>query len=472
MRFPKRVVVLLFLFLPILQQLQAQKKITAVPVVGKSCPDYRFKNVVNYKSKTVSISDFKGKFLILDLWHKYCGACISHFPKLGSLQEKYKDKLNILLVGMDEGDREAVDIFKKVASKYQLAIPSAFDSSMFNLIDAFPGTAPDLVWIDQAGIVQAVTGGLSEDDLLSFFESKKFPHVDRSHAAAASIYPYDSHRPFFENNNGAEEGSYLFKSVFGEWDETKHLRNFPKDIETDLRVFKNQLSGCGTLKSMYMFAYRGIANYPATLDFQTTRTDSLAVYGLYYPLPILEMKDSSKFAYDFNKGKGLYMYSLKVPDEKATGKRMLSIFQRDLENYFGYAATVETRRMPCVKLTISDEAKKELLSKGGHEQWKGGDLFTGVHVRNYSWNYFFRTAFPQYLENIALNNEKQLILLDETGLGDTLIDFDMEKSITVRELEEHLISMGFSFVKTIRQMKVLVIRDPNTKSKVSGNGQK
>jgi thiol-disulfide isomerase/thioredoxin len=36
---------------------------------------------------------FNGKLMILDFWATWCGACISKFPKLDSLQKKYADKL-------------------------------------------------------------------------------------------------------------------------------------------------------------------------------------------------------------------------------------------------------------------------------------------------------------------------------------------------------------------------------------------
>ncbi len=38
------------------------------PKIGYSVPDYQFKNVHDYTERTISISQFHGKWLILDFW--------------------------------------------------------------------------------------------------------------------------------------------------------------------------------------------------------------------------------------------------------------------------------------------------------------------------------------------------------------------------------------------------------------------
>ncbi|TCC98520.1 TlpA disulfide reductase family protein [Pedobacter hiemivivus] len=47
--------------------------------------------------KTVSLSDFKGKYVILDFWGSWCGPCRQNNPHMKDLYEKYKDKgVNII----------------------------------------------------------------------------------------------------------------------------------------------------------------------------------------------------------------------------------------------------------------------------------------------------------------------------------------------------------------------------------------
>jgi thiol-disulfide isomerase/thioredoxin len=57
----------------------------------------------------VRVSDFEGKFLIIDFWETWCGPCLQVFPSLDQLREEYPDNFEVLAVtaGMNEGPEEA-----------------------------------------------------------------------------------------------------------------------------------------------------------------------------------------------------------------------------------------------------------------------------------------------------------------------------------------------------------------------------
>ena len=51
----------------------------------------------------ITLSDFKGKVVLLDFWATWCGPCMQSIPELVRLQQKYNDKgLVVLGVSMDE----------------------------------------------------------------------------------------------------------------------------------------------------------------------------------------------------------------------------------------------------------------------------------------------------------------------------------------------------------------------------------
>jgi thiol-disulfide isomerase/thioredoxin len=52
----------------------------------------------DFEGDTVSISDFKGKVVMIDLWETWCKPCISSFPTLQKLQEDYPDDFAVLAV--------------------------------------------------------------------------------------------------------------------------------------------------------------------------------------------------------------------------------------------------------------------------------------------------------------------------------------------------------------------------------------
>ena len=47
--------------------------------------------------KKYSLSDFKGKFVYVDVWASWCGPCIFEFPSFKTLVNAYKDK-NIVFI--------------------------------------------------------------------------------------------------------------------------------------------------------------------------------------------------------------------------------------------------------------------------------------------------------------------------------------------------------------------------------------
>src|ERR1700744_5020863 len=76
------------------------------PLVGQPCPDYHFSQVDFYIKKSISISDFKGKWLILDFWNKDCSGCIANFPRVNEEQILFKGKVQFLMVSNADKKKE------------------------------------------------------------------------------------------------------------------------------------------------------------------------------------------------------------------------------------------------------------------------------------------------------------------------------------------------------------------------------
>lgn len=68
--------------------------------IGKSAPDF----TLNDTTETpISLSSFKGKYLLVDFWASWCGDCRRENPNVVKLYEDYKDKgLEILGVSFDK----------------------------------------------------------------------------------------------------------------------------------------------------------------------------------------------------------------------------------------------------------------------------------------------------------------------------------------------------------------------------------
>lgn len=52
----------------------------------------------------VSIKDFKGKVVLIDLWETWCGPCLQVFPAMDSLRKEYKDDFVVLATNLQDSD--------------------------------------------------------------------------------------------------------------------------------------------------------------------------------------------------------------------------------------------------------------------------------------------------------------------------------------------------------------------------------
>ena len=59
----------------------------------------------------VSLSDFKGKPLLVNIWATWCAPCIVEMPMLDELAAREKDRLQVLVVSQDIQGAEKVDPF-------------------------------------------------------------------------------------------------------------------------------------------------------------------------------------------------------------------------------------------------------------------------------------------------------------------------------------------------------------------------
>ena len=79
------------------------RRITAI---GKTAPDFAQADTLG---KTVKLSDFRGKYVLVDFWASWCGPCRAENPNLVKTFNRYKDKdFTVLGVSLDQpGKKEA-----------------------------------------------------------------------------------------------------------------------------------------------------------------------------------------------------------------------------------------------------------------------------------------------------------------------------------------------------------------------------
>jgi len=62
-------------------------------------------DLLDMEGNTKHLSDYLGKYLLLDFWHSGCGPCIMAFPEIKEISETYCDKLTVISISMDTDSR-------------------------------------------------------------------------------------------------------------------------------------------------------------------------------------------------------------------------------------------------------------------------------------------------------------------------------------------------------------------------------
>jgi len=111
-------------------------------------PDFTFPGL---DGKMVSLSDLKGKVVLVNIWATWCPPCVDEMPSMEKLYRKLKGKnFEILAVSIDESGLKAVAPFMKKSS---LTFPALIDSKgTIKTVYGITGI-PESFIIDQQGIL-------------------------------------------------------------------------------------------------------------------------------------------------------------------------------------------------------------------------------------------------------------------------------------------------------------------------------
>jgi len=128
--------------------------------VGEPAPDLAVQDIA---AKTVKLSEFRGKPVVLVFWATWCAPCLEEVPNLIKLREAVPPE-KLAIIGLS---REPADKIKPFAEKYGISytLASVGDQSLGEPYDSVT-SIPTTFFIDKQGLIQDVfLGGLSYDQL-------------------------------------------------------------------------------------------------------------------------------------------------------------------------------------------------------------------------------------------------------------------------------------------------------------------
>lgn len=105
-----------------LEQSRAMRAAKEALQPGAEFPDF---SVADLNGKPLSLSQFKGKVVLVDFWATWCPPCVAEMPRIIATYQKYHDK-GFEVIGISL-DRDKAELLKYI-EKNKIAWPQHFDS--------------------------------------------------------------------------------------------------------------------------------------------------------------------------------------------------------------------------------------------------------------------------------------------------------------------------------------------------------
>lgn len=133
---------------------------TEIKNEGNKAPNFSLKST---KGKTINLTDYKGKIVILDFWATWCPPCRKGIPDLISIQKKYKKNVVVIGVSLD-GDKTIKDV-PKFIKDYKINYPIVYGDD--KVVADYGGirSIPTSFMIDKKGNVADMQVGLVEKEI-------------------------------------------------------------------------------------------------------------------------------------------------------------------------------------------------------------------------------------------------------------------------------------------------------------------
>ena len=127
-----------------MQQVKKRAEQLAKVEAGAEAPNF---TLPTDNGSTLSLSDYKGKYVLIDFWASWCGPCRASFPAIAKLHDHYAGKLTIIGVSLDRGEAA----WRKALSEEKCTWSQAWDQKGIAAKTYAVSTIPLLVLVGPDG---------------------------------------------------------------------------------------------------------------------------------------------------------------------------------------------------------------------------------------------------------------------------------------------------------------------------------
>jgi cytochrome c biogenesis protein CcmG/thiol:disulfide interchange protein DsbE len=141
-------------------------------IIGKTAPAF---TLMDLNGKKVSLSDFKGKVVILDFWATWCPPCVREIPHFIELYKEYKDN-GFAMVGISV-DQQGINVVKAFNQRFKINYPILMADSQISRAYGNITGIPTTFVIDPAGKIYRMYVGYRSKSVFETDIKKLLPDV-------------------------------------------------------------------------------------------------------------------------------------------------------------------------------------------------------------------------------------------------------------------------------------------------------
>ena len=132
----------------------------ALPALERPSPMPTILSWQNPEGQKETISNYRGKVVLLNLWATWCGPCVYELPQLNDLQKRYKSAgLEVITLSTDDTPEKIKEFFKR----YEIDQLKAYTSSNKMIPQSLNvQSLPATFLINKDGIIIAAKEGIAD----------------------------------------------------------------------------------------------------------------------------------------------------------------------------------------------------------------------------------------------------------------------------------------------------------------------
>lgn len=130
------------------------------PLIGKPAPSFALKEVGT--GRTVDLSEFKGKPVVVNFWATWCAPCWDEHPVLVANARMLQPNVQFLGVVFQDSEEKILGFLKQRGSSY----PTVVDDKGKTAIAYGVGGIPETYFLDANGVIVSKYNGPMSADVL------------------------------------------------------------------------------------------------------------------------------------------------------------------------------------------------------------------------------------------------------------------------------------------------------------------